>query len=461
MKRRHFLTSTPCAALGSLGIMNTLLSLRMVSNAVAAPNGPDDYKALVCVFLYGGNDSFNMLVPTTGTEYANYADVRSNLAIPAPGQPDGLLPINVANTPGRTFGLNPALPNLRDRFNDGDLAFLANVGTLVEPSTAQQVRDGMVDLPLGLFGHNTQQRTWQTSAADNLTAKTGWGGRLGDRVRGFNPSNAISMNISLAGTQIWQVGDETFSFAIGQGGADVLTGLGASNPLDASRVGAARSMVVQEQRNLLLDAFAREKRTAYDASEFFSDAFGNATVDTGIAGPLGAVARTIDARSMLGHQRQLFFVGLGGWDSHADLLGDHPALLGGLDAGLQSFWDEIVAKGIEDKVTVFTASDFGRTIRSNGQGTDHAWGGHSIVMGGAVDGGKIFGSYPDELELAIGSGLDVGTNGRYVPTTSVEEYFAELALWFGLPDAEVGEVFPNLSRFYSHTPGQRPIGLFV
>lgn len=461
MKRRHFLRSAPCAALGSLGITNTILNLRMVGNATAAPETADDYKALVCVFLYGGNDAFNMLVPTETAEYENYATVRSNLAVPAPGQPGGLLPLNVTNTPGRSFGLHPSLPNVRDRFESGDLAFIANVGTLVEPSTAQQVREGSVSLPKGLFGHNTQQRTWQTAAADNLTEKTGWGGRLADRVRGKNPSNAISMGISLAGTQIWQAGQDSFSFSIGQGGAELLSGLGSNDALARNRVSGARSLVQQQQRNLLLDAFTKETRSAYESSEFFAEAFSQATVTTGISGPLAAVARTIDARATLGHQRQIFFVGLGGWDTHADLLGDHPTLLGGLDAGLQSFWDELVAKGIQDRVTVFTASDFGRTIRSNGIGTDHAWGGHSIVLGGAVDGGKVFGNYPDPFEMSIGSGLDVGTNGRYVPTTSVEEYFAELALWFGLPDGELEGVFPHLSRFYSHAPGGRPLGFLT
>lgn len=467
MNRRHFLGSANCAALSSVGIFNTLVNLRMLGNAVAAPAGGEDYKALVCLFLHGGNDAFNMVVPTGASEYANYARLRSNLALPAPGSgdPKALLPLQVRNTPGRTFGIHSAMPEIRDLFDAGRAAFVVNVGTLVEPTTVSQYKNKSVSLPRALFSHNDQRREWQTSVPQT-PLKTGWGGRLADRVMGWNPSQAVSMNISLAGSNLFQTGDGSFAYAIDENGAQTLVGTGSGNLSELNRVEGAKSLVEHTYRDVLRRAFAEEAKRSYETAEQFATAFDEAVVSTpfpahAVAQDLRAVAKTIAAREVLGHRRQLFFVEFGGYDNHAELLSSHESLLGALDADLKAFWDALGALGVQDEVTLFTCSDFGRTLRSNGQGTDHAWAGHSIVLGGAVRGQRFYGTYPDESELQIGRGLDVGSNGRVLPSTSCDEYFAELALWFGLPPGELEEVLPNLGNFYRYSPSSPPLGFLL
>lgn len=468
MRRRQFLGSANCAAISSLGIANTLVNLRMIGNAAAAaPAGPDDYRALVCLFMHGGNDSFNMLLPTGTSEYNNYAALRSNLALPSTtsGDPRAILPINASNTGSRTFGLHHALPEMQSLFNDGKISFLANVGTLVEPTTIASYKNGSVTLPRSLFSHNDQQREWQTSVPQ-FNLKTGWAGRLADKVLSVNSSNDVSMNISLKGTNLLQTGNTTFAYAINQNGAQVLEGFNSAVAADLNRANGAKSLVEKTYRDVLRRAYADEAKRGYDSAEAFSSAFEATTINTAfpshsVAQDLRAVAKSIAARDTLGHKRQIFFVQYNGFDNHGELLNNHEALMTNLDADLKAFWDSLNELGVQDEVTLFSCSDFGRTLRSNGQGTDHAWGGNTFVMGGCVDGGKIFGTYPDESELRIGSGLDVGSNGRLLPTTSCDEYFAELALWFGLAPADLAAVFPNLANFYSYSPTTPPLGFLL
>lgn len=468
MNRRQFLRTANCSALGSLGIVNTLINLRLLGNAVAAPAGPNDYRALVCLFLHGGNDSYNLLVPTSAAEFANYAAVRSNLALAAPGSgsAQAVLPLNVANTPGRTFGVHYAMPNLQQLFNDGRAAFMANIGTLVQPTTITQFKNTSVKLPLALFSHNDQRREWHTSVPQS-SLKTGWGGRLADRVMAVNPSNQVSMNVSLDGSNLLQTGNVSFPYAIDENGAKTLVGAGSAVAGELNRVDGAKSLVEQTYRDVLRRAFASEAKRSYETAEYFASSFTNATLNTvfpagnGLAQDLRSVAKTIASRGTLGHQRQIFFVQLGGFDHHADLIAPQQALLGNVDAALKAFWDALVELGVPNDVTLFTASDFGRTLRSNGTGTDHAWAGNTIVMGGAVNGGKIYGTYPDDSQLKLGTGLDVGGNGRLLPTTSCDVLFAELALWFGLPPSQLAEVFPNLGNFYSHSPTTAPLGFLL
>ncbi len=484
MKRRSFLNKGSLAALSSTSLANILLNLKLMSNAVAQPV-TNDYKALVCVFLAGGNDSYNMLVPTSGGassgEYGNYANLRSGLALPFPGTggTDELLELTMNNAGGRSFGLHGAMPNLRSRVNEGNATFLANVGTLAERVSGAAVRSGAAaaagQLPRALFSHNDQQVTWQTGLA-RTGSNTGWGGRLADRVMSVNPSNAVSMNISLAGNRTLLVGDNAISYTIGEGGAETLTGSASSNIFDVERVRAARAIAEGSNEHLLMNSFAREKQLAFDSSEAFSTAFNNVSIsgsaDFGssrFGRELRAVARTIGSSRALNLRRQIFFVELGGFDHHAELPGNHRRLLRVLDEGLRGFWSALGDLNAQENVVTFTCSDFGRTLRSNGGGTDHAWGGHSIVMGGPVrqqlvsdgitNGSRIYGQYPDQSELAINSGLDVGSNGRMVPTTSTDEYFAELALWLGLPRNELIDVLPNIEAFYQPSSGGSPLGM--
>ena len=466
ISRRRFMKSANCAALSSIGIFNTIANLRMMGNAVAAPAaGPDDYRALVCLFLHGGNDSYNMLVPTTVGEYSNYAAVRTNLALPGPGEEGAVLPLNATNTGGRTFGVHPSLPELQGLFNNGDAAFIANVGTLVEPTTITTYKNGSADRPLALFSHNDQRREWHTSVPQS-SLKTGWGGRLADRVMAFNPSNAVSMNISLAGSNLLQTGNSSFAYTIDGNGAKTLTGADSGIEAELNRTDAAKSLVEQNYRDVLRRAFADEAKRSYATAEEFSVAFDNANVTTAfpagsLASKLRAVAKTIAARQVLGHKREIFYVQDGGWDNHGELKETQAGNLAELDGALKAFWDSLGELGVRDEVTLFSCSDFGRTLRSNGRGTDHAWAGNSFVLGGCVDGAKIYGDYPDAGQFRIGAGLDVGSNGRLLPTTSVDEYFAELALWFGLAPGELEDVFPNIGNFYSYSSETPPLGFLL
>lgn len=468
MKRRQFLRNTNCAALGSLGTVNTLLNLKLLNNAIAASTDPDDYRALVVLILSGGNDAYNMLVPTTADEHANYAAIRSNLALPAPdpSNPNAVLPLNVTNTPGRSFGLHSAMPNLRDRFNEGNAAFLANVGALVEPTTVAQFNNRSVSLPRSLFSHSDQVDVW-ASTSPLETTNTGWAGRLADRIMDFNPSNNVSMNISLDGNNFTLVGNSAFSYALNRDGAPTLNGTTGSDPIQLARGETAISLAEQQQRELLRRAFNNENQRAFEVSELFNEAVSGANLGasfgrTGVERQIEAVARTIASRTALGHNRQIFAVPTGGYDTHPELLNRQRTLLGRVDNGLNSFWQAMEALGQTDNVTVITVSEFGRTLRSNGQGTDHAWGSHSFMMGGAVNGGRIYGNYPDDSELTLGGGLDVGNgNGRILPSTSVEQYYAEAALWMGLPPGQLEEVLPNLGRFYSYSPSTPPLGYLL
>jgi len=468
INRRSFLGSANCAALSSLGIFNTLVNLKLIGNAVAAPPAaPGDYRAMICLFLHGGNDSYNMLAPTSVTEHANYAAIRSNLALPAPGSglANALLPLNSTNTPGRSFGVHHAMPQLQQLFNNGKAAFIANVGTLVEPTTVAQFKSNSVKLPLSLFSHNDQRREWQTSVPQT-SLKTGWGGRLADRMMGFNSSNQVSMNISLEGSNLLQTGNVSFAYTIDPGGAKTLTGATGGVAAELNRVQGAKSLVEHTYRDVLRRAFSEEAKRSYETAERFAGIFDASAVSTvfpsgGLGSDLRAVAKTIASRGPLGHSRQIFYVQAGGYDNHAELLNTQAGLLGTVDAALKAFWDSLVELGVENEVALFTCSDFGRTLRSNGQGTDHAWAGNTFVMGGAVNGSKIYGNYPDASQFRIGAGLDVGFNGRLLPTTSCDQYFSELALWFGLAPSDLPEIFPNIGNFYSYSAGSPPLGFLL
>ena len=458
MNRRQLLGSANCAAISSIGIFNTIANLRLLGNAVADPS---DYRALVCVFLHGGNDSFNMLVPWSADEYENYAAVRTNVALAK----ESLLPLAVANANGRSFGLHPSMPKIQKLFDDGYAAFIANVGTLVEPTTIRTYSNGSAVLPRALFSHNDQRREWQTSVPQS-SLKTGWGGRLADRMMAFNSSNEVSMNISLQGTNLLQTGDRSFAYAIDHNGAKTLIGSASRIESELNRVNAAKSLVEQNYRDVLKRAFAEEARRSYDTAEVFASAFDAARVrtvfpNTPFGRDLSAVAKTISIRESLGHQRDLFFVQLGGFDNHGELLDTHSGQLAMLDDALSAFWRSLGELGVGDEVCLFSCSDFGRTLRSNGRGTDHAWGGNSLVLGGCVNGSRIYGDYPDAGDLRIGAGLDVGSNGRLLPTTSCDEYFAELALWFGLEPSELSDVLPNIGNFYLYSAETPPLGFLL
>ena len=416
----------------------------------------DDYRALVCVFLHGGNDSFNMLVPNTTAEYNAYATSRQNLAI---AQQD-LLAINpLSQTPGTDpFGLHPAMGGMQALFESGNAAFVVNVGPLVEPTTKAQYQNRSVLLPSQLFSHNDQQSQWHSLKGAG-TSKTGWAGRMADLIRTNVANQKMATNASLSGTSLFQSADETIAYVMGQNGPLQFEGFSTdpANILYDQKLAFQR--IVEAQYDSIYErGFADIQQRAIAAAADVSGAIAAAPTMTTVfpASQLGrqlsTVAKLIASRDQLEMQRQIFFVGIGGFDSHDNQNQDQPGLLGGVSDALAAFYAATVEIGIANSVTTFTQSDFGRTLTSNGDGTDHAWGGNQIVVGGGVRGQDIYGNYP---VLQIGGADDTG-GGRMIPTTSADQYAATLAKWFGIPDLELDIVAPNIDNFT-----QRDLGFMV
>lgn len=459
MTRRRFLGEASCAAIGSTALFSTLLNLRMAGSAAGQSiGGGDDYKALVCVFLAGGNDSFNMLVPSGVAEHAEYAGIRRDLALPR----ESLLGLTPMNDIGRELGVHPGMPEVHHLFQTGKLAFVSNVGTLVERITKEQYENETVPVPLGLYSHSDQIQQWQTSVPDRATA-IGWGGRTADLLHALNQNQAISMNISISGSNVWQAGNQVTEYAISSSGSIGLSGYEGSWNYNAVRGAAIDSQLGLEYRNLFEKTFAQKSRGSIDAHYQFMAAINAAPAiatpfpaDSWLGGQLRMVARTIAARSLLQVRRQTFFISVGGWDHHDDVVNNQQVMLADVSAALGAFYNALVELGVENDVTLFTASDFGRTLTSNGAGSDHAWGGNHLVLGGAVQGQRVLGQYPDLFE---GNALDTG-RGRLIPTTSVDEYFADLALWLGVDRANLPVVLPNIERFYNIHGTTAPLGLF-
>lgn len=451
----------------SLSMLNALMQLKITGNAVAAPTAgaANDHKALVCVFLSGGNDSYNTLVPTTAGEYGNYVASRSNMALPALGNSGGVIPLNSRNTPGRTFGIHPSMTGVQGLFNDQKAAFIANVGTLVEPvPDVAAFKSGRFELPQSLFSHTSQQTEWQTSLPQNETGLTGWAGRMADCMNIANdPEGRVPMVISLSGNNVLQTGREVSPYTINDTGAVNLDGATSTGSLGA-RVNVASSLMEETYNSILERAYANETQNSIGSFEAFSAAVNNSSLNTpfptsNFGADLQMIAKSIAGAPTLGHNRQIFFVEYSGWDDHANLLLDHSSRLGDLSNGISAFQASMEDMGISDDVTLYTFSDFSRTLRSNGAGTDHAWGGNQLVVGGAVKGGSIYGDYPDNLLL--GQGLDVGTNGRILPTTSCDLYYAELAQWFGVSLSDLATILPNLSRFHTASATSAPLGFLL
>lgn len=458
VSRRQFLGTASCVSMGALPFFSTWLSMSKL-NALAAsalPSGNNDYKALVCILLGGGNDSYNMLVPRGNDEYAAYAATRSNQALP---QAD-LLPISTSLQTGLQLGIHPIMTGVQDLYDQGRLAFIANIGTLVEPITLQQFQNGSVPVPVGLYSHSDQVLHWQTSVPQNRST-IGWGGRMADLLSYMNTNQNISMNISLSGNNVFQSGNNTINYSIDSniGGAESIYGYNGTNLFDQIQTQAINSMLEQEYQNIFKKTYANTIKTGLLANEQFIDALTtvpplNTTFsDNTFSRDLELIARTIAARDTLDMDRQVFFVQMGGFDNHDELLTNHAILLDRVSKGLFEFQSALDELGVADCVTTFTISDFARTLTSNGNGTDHGWGGNVMIMGDAVNGGEVYGLYPT---LALQSNLDIG-GGVLIPTTSIDEYFAELSLWMGVPPNELETVLPNITNFYS-PGGDLPIG---
>lgn len=451
ISRRRFLGEASCAAVGSTAIFSSLLQLRMTSTAAAAEvGGDDDYKALVCLFLAGGNDSYNMLVPNNDEAYAEYKNTRDNIAI----DQSNLLPITTGGQNYSEFGIHPSMPEIQGMYNSGEVAFLSNVGTLVQPTTKADYNN-KIALPSGLFSHSDQQVHWQTSVPQVKGAGPGgWGGRTADLLMSMNENSQVSMNISLSGVNVFQNGNEAFAYISGLNGGTEMV-----NYNQNYFQGAVDELLGQEYQNLFTSTFAKNTRRFIDSSIVFNEAIEPIDITTPmppgrLAQRFKMVARSIAAQSTLNQKRQTFFIRAGGWDHHSEVNDAQTVMLAEISQAVKYFNDALEEIGMKDKVVTFTASDFGRTLTSNGVGSDHAWGGNHFVMGGPVNGGRIFGQYPS---LLLNSSLLIN-RGRVIPTTSVDEYGSELARWFGVSSSEMETVFPNIKNFYDPALISHPLG---
>ncbi len=475
LKRRSFLHNMATVA-GSSALLSSYGGLQLIQSAAAVPEdyvGLNDYKSLVCVFLPGGNDAFNTFIPNTSAEYQRYASVRQNMAVDRG---------DLQTIADGSYGFHPALPGLRDLYDSNRLAVIRNVGNLFQPITRDEYfnysdNNGSLNVPPDLFAHDHQQETWQTSLAPEVgTVHPGWGGRMTDLLSSANTSPDVPPAITVAGNNPWQASEiegsrafslearapialDRFQHFSGQTNyhdpqrpgrsvawEDILN-LPRTDPLQAHA--AAAFLGTRRRTNLLRDALeqAPEITTPYPNRN-------------GLATQLRAVAEMIAIREELGLRRQTFYVRLGGFDTHGDQIGTHARLLGVLNGALSSFQQTIADMGIEDSVTTFTASEFGRTLTSNGTGTDHAWASDYMVMGGAVAGGQVHGDQIEYSDVVEGNHRgenlfgpqDVGS-GRFIPAYSTDQYGATLANWMGVTGSDMNAIFPNLDQFAVHDLG--------
>lgn len=424
------------------------LSPLLLRNGAARAAG-SSYQALVCLFLFGGNDGNNLVVPVDA-RYDDYLAARGDPANGGLGLPlTQLLPLNPA-TGTATFGLHPSMPELVPLWESGALAVLFNVGTLVAPTDKADDAAGRVPRPMSLMSHQDQQNQWQTSLPDQQS-RTGWGGRIAD---GLGTSSLPPL-VSVAGNALFAVGATSHPLAVPAVGGSTfgLTGLDSSAPGQALRA-AMDAIRTLDLDNVLVQSVAGNAVAAFTASGALSPVLAGtgSTVDalfagqtSGLARQLNQVARIIEARHLLGATEQIFFVSLGGFDTHNDQMNRQQALLAQLSQGLSAFHQATVQLGVDANVTTFTLSDFGRTLKpASGGGSDHAWGNHQLVLGGAVRGRTTYGTFPT---LALGGPDDFTSEGRWIPTTSTDQYVATLARWFGVSAADLATVVPNLGRF--------------
>jgi uncharacterized protein (DUF1501 family) len=450
--RRAFLRRS-----GQLAMAGTALpfALNLAAIGEAAAFNATDYKALVCVFLFGGNDYANSVVTYDEPSYSRYASIRGSIALPREALAGTVLNPAAPLPGGRQYALHPAMGNLAGLFNAGRAAVQLNVGPLVVPLTRAQYNGSdrrNFPIPPKLFSHNDQQSVWQSSSPEGSTV--GWGGNLGDLALSSN-ANSLFTCMSVSGNAVFLSGDQALSHQVSSNGA---VGINAvkGNVYGSAAVRAAMTQLIQQPRTQVLEhEYNRVTARAIAAETQIQSALASATLSTQfpagnpLADQLRTVARLIAGRNTLGARRQVFFVSMGGFDLHDNLIAQQPTLMARLSDALTVFYQATVELGVADKVTAFTASDFGRTLASNGDGSDHGWGSHHFVVGGAVKGAAFYGTAPP---VSVGNTAapedqwHVG-QGRLLPTTSVDQYAATLARWFGAADTEMAGILPNLGHF--------------
>jgi uncharacterized protein (DUF1501 family) len=463
-------------------------------NAMMAQSNINDYKALVCIFLAGGNDSNNLIIPTIQSEYDSYSTLRgANLAIPLSGGPFNVLPISPLNSDGHGYGFHPSCPEMVTLFNEGKLAPLFNTGTLLYPTTKAQYANVLLRPPQ-LFSHADQVTQWQTSVPDQAPL-TGWGGRCADLLASVQPTAPISLTVTLSGANTFEVGNIVSEYSVSTTGAIAMTL--PSSP--TSRLQAMTNILALPYPNLQTKAYADVAQHAIATGAQLTAAIaptlntslwnwtpqfpgtvvqptaGTSFTSNNLGPQLKMIARLIEAGHRaanaspvpgFGMKRQIFFCQVGGYDLHSGqtsgstpatvVTGAHANLFAELSQCMYAFQRAMEKIGVNhsdpdfaSRVTTFTSSDFGRTFPTNTVGTDHGWGSHHLIMGGAVRGQRTYGKWPT---LAI-NGPDDTNTGRWIPTTAVDQYFATLASWFGIDNSNLSTVFPNLGRFATSNLG--------
>jgi uncharacterized protein (DUF1501 family) len=457
--RRLFLRDAACSSLACATGSAMLTQFGLLNSALAQScnyGSVNDYKALICVFLLGGNDSWNLLIPSDATRYGVYSQSRSG---PSPGMAiaqNTLVPINVLNAAvGETYGLHPSAPELARLFNNGNGAFAVNVGTALQPTLKTQYLQPGYPVPPQLFSHADQQAQWQYGQPKQ-NGSTGWGGLLADRLHVLNPGATIPMSISLSGQNRFQTGNLVQPYTISSSGPTSLSGYtGSSGP---ARLTALGEMLAETYTDPLSRTYAHTVSNALDYYNTMTTALAAAPALTTtfpannpLAAALAEIAKVISMRSLLNAKRQIFFVSYGSFDTHANQLVDQPKLLSTVSQALGAFYDcTLNDLRIPQAITTFTLSEFARTLNSNGDGTDHAWAGVQFLMGGAVKGQRLYGAqaasgrlFPDQTL----NGVDSLSRGQMIPAVSCDQYSATLASWLGVQDCDIATIFPYVRNF--------------
>lgn len=472
MKRRDFLRQVGCSSLALASGSALMTQLSLMNSALAASTTcasyppVNDYRALVCLFLSGGNDSWNLLVPTDTARYNTYVTSRSGIINPAMPANSGmaidlsqLSPVTVRNAgPGQSYGVPAVCQEMADLFNAGQGAFAVNLGTLLEPTSKTTYTNGSVPLPPQLFSHADQQGQWQYGQP-TANGSTGWGGLMADRLYVLNSGATIPMSISLSGENRFQAGLDVQPYSISSRGPIALNGYAGTT--GAPKMSALEELLALSYPDPLSRTYASKVNNALDYYNTMNSALSGAPPLTTafppnnpVAAALQMVAKVISVNKVLKAKRQVFFINYGSFDTHDGQVVEQPKLLSTISQALGAFYKATVELGVQNSVTSFTVSEFARTLNSNGDGTDHAWGGNQFVMGGAVKGSNIYGRpavsggiFPDQTLNSV----DCLARGQMIPGASCDQYSATLARWLGLNDCDIATVFPYLNNF--NNPG--------
>jgi len=422
-------------------------ALNLASIGAASAQSVGGYRAIVCLFLFGGNDHTNTVIPYDPTEHTAYLNARTPIAFAR----DALTATAIApaaSQGGRPFAFHPALTTFKTLYDAGKVAVVANVGPLIVPTTRAQYRNGSVPLPPKLFSHNDQQSVWQANTAVGEGARLGWGGRVGDLLTSQNGLTVFTC-ISASGNAVFLSGRDVLQYQVSSSGAVSISAISGTLFGSSTASSAYRRIITRTSPHLFENELGQVTSRSIDANALLASALPPASqfttpvpANNGLASQLNVVARMIFARSALSANRQVFFVSLGGFDNHDTLLNEHNLRMQSMNAAVAAFYSWLQQMQIENSVTLFTASDFGRTLTSNGDGSDHGWGAHHFAIGGAVQGG-VYGTFP---QVQFNTNDDIG-QGNLLPTTSVDQYAATFARWLGVADAGMPDVLPNIVNF--------------